>query len=211
VRRPLDLDLYLVTDTTMCGDRGVPETVRRAVAGGVTAVQVRDPQASGKRLCELVAQVRDVLADTGVPVLVNDRLDVALVSGADGVHLGQSDLPVEDARRVAGEGLVIGLSVSDATELAVARDLPPGTVDYLGIGPVFDTPTKPDASAALGLDGLRELVADTSKPAVAIGGVKADNAAEVVRTGVAGLCVVSEICAADDPEAAAARLREVNR
>ena len=206
----LDLSLYLVTDTALCGARGVPATVREAVAGGVTVVQVRDPRATGRELFELVTEVRAELSGTGVPLLVDDRLDVALAAGADGVHLGQSDLPAA-AARAAAPGLLIGWSVTCAAELAAVAEMPAGTVDYLGIGPVFSTPTKPDAAAELGVGGLRELVAATGLPCVAIGGVHAGNAAEIAATGVDGLCVVSEICAADDPRAAAARLRKVHR
>lgn len=207
----LDLSVYLVTDTELCGARGVPRTVREAVAGGATVVQVRDPRATGRQLCELVTAVRAELAEfPAVPLLVDDRLDVALAAGADGVHLGQSDVPPEQARRIAPE-LLIGWSVSDAAELAETAAFPPGTVDYLGIGPVFGTPTKPEAAPALGVAGLRELTAATELPAVAIGGVHADNAAEIAATGVRGLCVVSEICAAADPASAAARLRKVYR
>ncbi|GAB3299259.1 thiamine phosphate synthase [Parasphingorhabdus pacifica] len=205
----IDLSLYLVTDTALCAQRGVPETVRAAVAGGVTAVQVRDPHATARELCAVTAGLREMLAGTGVALLVDDRLDVALASGADGVHLGQSDLPVERAREIAGPDAIIGWSVSDASELATTGLLPRGTIDYLGIGPVFATPTKPDAAVATGIDGLRRLVVDADLPAVAVGGIHADNAAGVLGTGVDGLCVVSEICAAPDPEFAARRMREV--
>lgn len=204
-----DLRVYLVTDTAMCGARGVPETVRRAVAGGATAVQVRDPDASGRELHELVERVREELVGTGVVLLVDDRLDVALTARADGVHLGQSDLPVERVREIVGPNLLVGWSVTNRAELDAAAALPAGTVDYLGLGPVFSTPTKPGHAAPTGLDGLRELVAATALPTVAIGGVHVDNAAEVAATGVGGLCVVSEICAAADPAAAAASLRKV--
>lgn len=205
----VDLRLYLVTDTAMCGARGVPETVRRAVSGGATTVQVRDPHASGRELHELVARVREELVGTGVALLVDDRLDVALTAGADGVHLGQSDLPVERARAVAGPDLLVGWSVTDRTELDEANALPDGVVDYLGVGPVFSTPTKPGHAEPTGVDGLRELVAASRIPTAAIGGVHGDNAAQVAATGVGGLCVVSEICAAADPAAAAAGLRKV--
>ena len=204
-----DLTLYLVTDTAMCGARGVPETVRRAVAGGATTVQVRDPDASGRELHELVARVREELVGTGAALLVDDRLDVALTAGADGVHLGQSDLPVERARAVAGTDLLVGWSVTNRAELDAANALPAGTVDYLGVGPVLPTSTKPGHARPTGVGGLRELVAATELPTVAIGGVHVDNAAEIAATGVGGLCVVSEICAAADPLAAAAGLREV--
>ena len=204
--RPLDLSLYLVTDTVLCGDRGVVETVRAALRGGVTAVQVRDPHATTRELCALCEAVQQVLAGTGVPMVVNDRLDVALAIGADGVHLGQHDLTPEHARRLAGPGLVVGLSVSTEEELAQAAWLPPGVVSYFGVGPVAATPTKPDAARALGLDGTAALVAASPLPCVAIGGISIANALAVRVTGVAGLAVVSAICAATDPEAAAAAL-----
>jgi thiamine-phosphate pyrophosphorylase len=122
------------------------------------------------------------------------------------VHLGQDDVHVEDARRLAGPGLLIGLSVSTPEELSAATALPDGTVDYLGLGPVFATPTKTDAKEALGIEGLADLVRRTSLPCVAIGGIHAGNADDVRGTGVDGLAVVSAICTASDPAAAAAAL-----
>jgi thiamine-phosphate pyrophosphorylase len=141
-----------------------------------------------------------------VAVIVNDRLDVALAAGADGVHLGRDDVPPEDARRVAGPGQSIGWSVTGPDDL----DVVPGTVDLLGIGPVFATATKPDAAPPTGIDGLRRLWADARAlglPAVAIGGIDPDNAGEVLATGVPGLCVSSAIVAAPDPGAVARTLR----
>ena len=201
-RPPLDLDLYLVTDTALCGPRGVVETVRRALPGGVSAVQVREPAATTRELCALSRALLEVLAGTGVPLLVNDRLDVALAVGAQGVHLGQSDLPAEDAHRIAPD-LLLGLSVSTAAQVALAPDW----LDYLGVGPVQATATKPEAAAALGLAGAAALVAAARVPCVAIGGIGPANAAAVRATGVAGLAVVSAVCAADDPAAAATALR----
>ncbi|MBP2416636.1 thiamine phosphate synthase [Microlunatus capsulatus] len=201
-RPALDLDLYLVTDSALCGPRGVVETVRRALPGGVTAVQVREPRATTRELCALSRELLAVLAGTGVPLLVNDRLDVALAVGAQGVHLGQSDLPAEDAHRVAPE-LLLGLSVSTPEQVAAAPDW----LDYLGVGPVRATATKPEAAAPLGLAGTAALVAAARVPCVAIGGIGPANAAEVRSTGVAGIAVVSAVCAADDPAAAAAALR----
>lgn len=207
----IDLTLCLVTDTALCGSRGVVPTVRAAVKGGATAVQLRDKDASARELCALAASVREALDGEGVPLLVNDRLDVALAAGADGVHLGQSDLPVEPARRLAGPDFVIGLSVSTMQELRAADALPRGTVDYLGVSPVFGTPTKPDAADAVGLDGLGAFCAGTQLPCVAIGGIGPHNAAAVRATGVAGIAVVSAICAADDVTRAAASLRGVEQ
>ncbi|GAA4963832.1 thiamine phosphate synthase [Kineococcus glutinatus] len=204
--RPADLTLYLVTDTHLAGARGVPDVVRAAVAGGVSAVQVRDKDASRRELLALVRAVQDAVAGTGVPVLVDDAVDVALLAGADGVHLGQDDLPVQEVRALLGPDKLLGLSVSTPGQARAACALPPGTVDHLGAGPVWSTATKPDAAAPLGLDGLREVVAASALPVVAIGGIGAADAEAVRATGVAGICVVSAVCAAPDPAAAARAL-----
>ncbi|SDQ36859.1 thiamine phosphate synthase [Quadrisphaera sp. DSM 44207] len=209
-RRPLDPTLYLVTDTALSAPRAVPDVVRAAAAGGASAVQVRDKRASARDLLALVRAVRDALADhPSVAVLVDDAVDVAVLAGADGVHVGQSDLPAEEVRALLGPQRLVGLSVGSAAEAAAAADLPPGTVDYWGLGPVWATPTKPDAAAPLGLDGLRALVAPARRAGVAtvaIGGVDAERAPAVRATGVDGICVVSAVAAAADPRAAAARL-----
>jgi thiamine-phosphate pyrophosphorylase len=205
--RPLDPRLYLVTDTALSRPRAVPDVVRAAVAGGVTAVQVRDKHASRRELYELTLAVRAVLPP-GVALFVNDAVDVALLAGADGVHVGQDDLPPAEVRALIGPDRLLGLSAGSPEELAVALALPPGTVDVVGIGPVWSTPTKPDAGTGLGPDGVAAL-ADRARAAglrsVAIGGIDAGNAASV--TGVDGVCVVSAICAAPDPTAAARELR----
>ncbi|GAB7190929.1 thiamine phosphate synthase [Kineococcus sp. NUM-3379] len=204
--RGADLSLYVVTDTHLCGGRGVPDVVAAAVAGGATAVQVRDKDASRRELLALVRAVQAALAGTGVPVVVNDAVDVALLAGADGVHVGQDDLPAQEVRALLGPGVLLGLSVSTVAQALAAERLPAGTVDHLGVGPVWRTDTKPGAAEPLGLDGLREVVAATTLPCVAIGGIDARNAAAVRATGVAGLCVVSAVCAAPDPAAAARSL-----
>jgi len=206
-RPALDLSLYVVADTAVCGTRAVVTTILAAVRGGATAVQVREPLATTRQLCQLAQIVHQALAGTGVPLLVNDRLDVALAVGAEGVHLGQSDLPATQARRIAGPDLLVGLSVSTLEQMAAANALPAGTVDYLGLGPVFATLTKPLAAPALGLELTARLAAGTSLPCVAIGGIDAANAAQVRATGVDGIAVVSAVCAATNPKAAAAALR----
>ncbi|WP_432546760.1 thiamine phosphate synthase [Kineococcus sp. SYSU DK004] len=205
-RERFDPSLYLVTDTALCGDRGVVDTVRAAVAGGVSAVQVRAKDAADRELLELVRRVRDALAGTGVALLVDDAVDVALLAGADGVHLGQSDLPAEEVRRLVGPDLLLGLSVSD---VAGVRAAPAGALDYLGVGPVWATPTKPLAAPPLGPGGVREVVAAAAEralPCVAIGGVHGHNVEQLRGLGLAGTCTVSEVCAAEDPAAAAAGL-----
>ena len=214
------LELYLVTDTASCGARGVAETVRLAVRGGVTLVQVREPGLGTRDLCALAQAVSEVLVGTGVPLVINDRVDVALAVGADGVHLGQGDLPPHVARdllRVPRPGLrpslgpqaLVGLSVSTAEQVAEAEawNRRGRVVDYLGVGPVWATPTKPEAAAPLGVERAGALAASTDLPCVAIGGIGPGNAVSVRALGVAGVAVVSAICAAPDPTHAAAQLR----
>ncbi|WP_448641811.1 thiamine phosphate synthase [Geodermatophilus sp. URMC 63] len=207
MRPPLDPTLYLVTDTALSAPRTVPDVVRAAVAGGVTAVQVRDKTASRRELYELTLAVKAVL-DPGVALFVNDAVDVALLAGADGVHVGQDDLPPAEVRALIGPDRLLGLSAGSDDELAVALALPPGTVDVVGIGPVWTTPTKPDAGTGLGPEGVAALAAaarDGGLRSVAIGGISAERAPQV--TGVDGICVVSAVCAAPDPAGAARTLR----
>jgi thiamine-phosphate pyrophosphorylase len=206
-RPALDLSLYLVLDQELCGDRSVLATVQAGVRGGVSVVQVREPRASTRQLCRIAEVVLGGLAGTGVPLVINDRVDVALAVGAQGVHLGQDDLPAAAARRIAGPDLVIGVSVGTRAQVDEVLALDAGTVDYLGISPVFGTPTKPEAGPGVGLDGARALIAAAGGiPCVGIGGIGVANAGTVWDTGVHGLAVVSAICAAADPEAAAAAL-----
>jgi thiamine-phosphate pyrophosphorylase len=189
----------------------VADVVRAAVAGGVTAVQVRDKLASRRDLLALTRAVRSALVGTShVRVLVNDAVDVALMAGADGVHVGQDDLPASEVRALIGPDRLLGLSVTSRADLDAALTLPTGTLDLVGLGPVWGTPTKPDAAPALGPAGIRDLASAARAAgltAVAIGGISADRAAEVAATGVEGICVVSAVCAAADPAAAAAALR----
>lgn len=202
--RPFDPTLYLVTDTLLCGDRGVPGTVRAAVAGGVTTVQVRAKDASDRERLALVRAVQEVLVGTGVALFVDDAVDIALLAGVDGVHLGQSDLPADEVRRLVGPDLLLGLSVSNPAEVLAA---PVDALDYFGVGPVWATSTKPLAAAPLGPAGLAEVVDGAPLPSVAIGGIHPDNLLSVRDSGVVGFCVVSEICAAADPSQAARDLR----
>jgi thiamine-phosphate pyrophosphorylase len=209
--RAFDPRLYLVTDTALCAPRSVPEVVAAAVAGGVTAVQVRDKTAGRRDLLALTRAVQAVLAGRpDVALIVNDAVDVALLTGADGVHVGQDDLPAAEVRALLGHDALVGVSVGGAADLDEVLSLPSGTVDLVGLSPVWATPTKPDAGSGLGLDGVRDLAAAARAGgllSVAIGGIHADNAAAVASSGVDGICVVSDICAADDPAAAARTLR----
>lgn len=198
-RQQFDLSVYLVTDARLCGARGVVETAIAAARGGATIVQLRDPDAPTRRLVEEARALVAALAPFGVPLIINDRVDVALASGAQGVHVGQSDMAPADVRALIGPDAILGLSVGSDAELA-ASDLAP--VDYVGIGPVNGTATKADAGAAIGVDGFAAFRPRIALPAVAIGGIKVDHTAAVIRAGADGVAVVSAICAAEDAKAA---------
>ena len=194
--------LHLVTDSTLCGARGVLAVGEAAVRGGARVVQLREKTLPTRAFVERARALKALLQPLGVPLIINDRLDVALACGADGVHVGQEDLSPRDMRRWLPDGL-IGLSIERIEQLDAAERLP---VDYYGASPVFATATKADAAPALGLEGLRALRARTMRPLVAIGGIGAHNAAAVMAAGADALAVVSALCAAPDPEHAARRL-----
>ena len=201
-----DYTLYLVTDTALAGPRGVEAVVQAAVAGGVTIVQWREKGGDARAALARVRSLRAWLRERAVPLIINDDVDLALACDADGVHVGQGDLPCAEVRRRAGAAMVVGVSVGTVAE---ARQAVRDGADDLGVSPVFATPTKPDAPAPAGLDGLRAIRAAVRLPLVAIGGIHAGNAAEVIAAGADGLAVVSAIMAAADPCAAALALRAV--
>jgi thiamine-phosphate pyrophosphorylase len=205
MRPPFDLSLYLVAGTPVSGGRGLVETVREAVSGGVTMVQVRDPRAATRRLVEETYSLKKLLQPQNVALIVNDRIDVVLAAGADGVHLGQDDMTASDARRLLGEDFIIGLSVGSPAEFEASRDHL-HAVDYLGVGPVRSTSTKSDAGNAIGVEGLAKIRALTTLPIVGIGGLAAGQVGDVVRAGAGGAAVVSAICGAADPKEAAREL-----
>jgi thiamine-phosphate pyrophosphorylase len=200
------LRLYLVTDQQALLGRTLTDVVLAAVQGGVTCVQLREKQASTRDFVRLACALNDLLQAVGVPLVINDRIDVALASGAQGVHLGQSDLSVTQARRLLPPQVFIGLSVETMEDVARAAGQP---VDYLGVSPIYPTPTKTDTAAPWGLEGLRQVRAETDLPLVAIGGIHLGNAAEVLQAGADGLAVVSALCSADDPCAAAKSFRRL--
>ena len=197
---PSRFRLCLVTDRGLAQGRPLVEVVMRAVTGGATMVQLREKTATTRAFLEEARALQSLLAPHGVPLIVNDRADVALAIDADGVHVGQTDLPVEAVRAIIGPGKLIGLSITNA-ELIARPDA--AAADYLGIGPLHPQKTKADASAPLGLGGFAKLRRMTSKPVLAIGGVKPDDVPMLVEEGATGVAVVSAIMAAEDPEAAA--------
>ena len=200
------LRLYLVTDRPLAMGRELEWIVAEAVKGGATMVQLREKDIDTRGFIELAKRLQPVLREAGVPLIINDRVDVALAVDADGVHIGQSDMPYEIARRLLGPDKIIGLSVENMDEVREANSL---DVDYIGVSPVYSTATKTDTAPPFGLDGLREAVLLSRHPAVAIGGMNARTAPEVLKTGVDGIAVVSAICSAPSPREAAAYLRSI--
>lgn len=210
----IDYSLYLVLDPGLCGGAaGMVSTALAAVLGGCTIVQLRAPQWKKREMAECGRALLEALSPRHVPLVVDDHIDVALAIGAQGVHVGQKDLQPDVARRLMGPQALVGYSVSDASQLEAARGLvESGAVDYFGTGPIASTATKPDAAKPLGIEGFARLAAASPVPMVAIGSVKAENAAALARAGAAGLAVVSAICGQADPEASArALLAEFNR
>ena len=205
--RSCDLSVYLVTDTRLCGEFGVAATVAAAVAAGVTLVQLRDPEIDDDGFVAIGRAVAAVLSGTGVPLIVNDRVHLVTAIGADGVHVGQGDLRPDVARRMIGPTALLGLSVQTVEQVRAAEELGAGVIDYLGVGPVWPQVTKPDAADPSGLSRLESIVDVSPWPCVAIGGVDADRAALVRRTGAAGVAVVSAICGQPDVAAATSRIR----
>ncbi len=206
VTRPPDYSLYLVTDRALAAPKTIEEVVAAAIAGGVSVVQLREKDTSTLDFLLLARRLLNILRPAGVPLIINDRLDVALAAGADGVHLGQTDLPCREARQIMGPGAIIGLSVETIKQARQAEEL---DLDYLAASPVFATPTKTDAAPPWGLAGLTALRKQTSRPLIAIGGINRTNVEAVLRAGADGIAVVSAICAAGDPAAEARELREI--
>ncbi|GEA50254.1 thiamine-phosphate synthase [Vibrio inusitatus NBRC 102082] len=188
-------ELYFVTDDqqdieTLC------TVVKKAIAGGVTMVQIREKHGDVRAFIERAKAVKSVMQESGVPLIINDRVDVALAVDACGVHLGQSDMSVEDARRLLGDDKLLGLSVESEEQLLEAQSF---AVDYLGVSAIFATPTKTNTVKHWGIESLTKAVKLSNKPLVAIGGINDSNIKSVVGTGVDGIALVSAISAASDP------------
>ena len=203
--KSFDLGVYLVTDPHLCGPRGVLATASASVEGGATMVQLRDKTASDAELIALGKALKAAISTHAALLIVNDRIEVALAIDADGLHLGQRDADPAQARARLGSQAIIGLSVETP---ALARAANPELIDYLGVGPVFATATKADHATPLSFDGLRAICREAPElPKVAIGGLHAEHAGDVIRAGAQGLAVVSAICTAGDPRAAARAIR----
>lgn len=195
--------LYLVTDRGLCGRKSLEDVVLQAVKGGVSCVQLREKDISTRLFVSEAQSMMKLLEPYKVPLIINDRIDVALACGADGVHIGQDDMPYAVARKLLGPKAIIGLSVETWADVEESRKL---DVDYIGVSPVFETPTKTDTKGAWGLDGLAKIKKISRHPLVAIGGLNESNVRETIEAGADSVAVVSAICAASDPEAAARKL-----
>ncbi len=203
----IDYSLYLVTDRRLSLGRATVNIVGAAVRGGITCVQLREKQCATREFIAEARAVREMLDETGtnIPLIINDRLDVALAVGADGVHLGQTDMHIADARRLVGATMIIGISV-ESVEDAIRAEAE--GADYIGISPVFATPTKNDTAPPLGLTGISRIRAAVSLPLVGIGGINHENAPAIIRAGADGVAVVSAIVSATCPRSAATTLKQ---
>ena len=196
--------IYLVADVDYLAKRNLIDVVLQAVSGGVTAVQLRAKHLDGRAYLELATELKKALAGLQTPLLLNDRVDIALAAGVDGVHLGQSDLPVAFAREMLGDEAIIGVSVETLAEVEEANNLP---VSYIAASPVFDTSSKMDTAAAWGLVGLARVCELSRHPVCAIGGLNSANLGAIRAAGVQYAAIISAICGENDPKTAAEILR----
>jgi thiamine-phosphate pyrophosphorylase len=198
--------IYLVTDRGLCRNRKLEDVVLQAVQGGVAYVQLREKDISTRLFVEEAIAIKKILKPHSVPLIINDRIDVALACDAEGVHIGQDDMPYAIARKMMGAKAIIGLSVEDWKDVEECQKL---DVDYIGVSPIFTTPTKTDTKGTWGLDGLVKIKTFSRHPLVAIGGINESNARAVLETGADCLAVVSAICAAAHPAAATNKLNNL--
>ncbi|MFI3323247.1 MAG: thiamine phosphate synthase [Rikenellaceae bacterium] len=203
MRVAFDLSLYLVTDSDLAAGRDLEQIVCRAVEGGVTIVQLREKELPTGEFVARARRLKAALEPYSIPLIINDRIDVALAADADGVHIGQSDMSYEDARAILGEDKIIGLSVESLEEVVAANTL---DVDYIGISPLHATPTKTDTATPFEIEGCCKAVDLSVHPTVAIGGINLGNVAQTMACGVDGVAVVSAIICAEDPKAASDQL-----
>lgn len=203
-KRKVDYSLYLVTDRTLSLGRSNLEVIQAAVEGGVTMVQLREKKATTREFYQEGLKIKDYLISQHIPLIINDRIDIALALGADGVHLGQEDMPVDLARRILGPQMLIGASVFTREEAKRAEAL---GADYLGLSPIFTTETKPELSQQIGTEGIPRLKQAVKIPVVGIGSMGQANTYEAVKAGLDGVAVVSAICSQQDPRAAAAAIK----
>jgi thiamine-phosphate pyrophosphorylase len=199
----VDYALYLVTDRDILGDRDLLTAVEESLKGGVTMLQLREKTASSRNFYQLALRMKELAATYQVPLIINDRLDIALAADAGGLHVGQDDLPITVARRILGPGKILGYSVSTVAEAVYGEQ---NGADYLGAGPVYATGSKADAGSPIGIDGLRRIRQSVAIPVVGIGGIGEANILDVKRAGADGASVISAIMGRQDLKRAASTL-----
>jgi thiamine-phosphate pyrophosphorylase len=200
-------DLYLVTDMNAFLGKQLEDVVKLAVEGGVTVVQLREKNIDTRAFVEKAISLKRLLKTYNIPLIINDRIDVALAVKADGVHIGQNDMPLGILMEIVPKNMIVGISVETIEQ---ALEVESYKVDYLGVGPIFTTPTKTYFDEKpWGLEGLRKLRSKTKHKLIAIGGINKGNAEEVIRAGADGLAVVSAICSANQPGDAASELLRI--
>lgn len=205
ITKPFDLSLYLVTDRELSLGRSLEYIVSEAIKGGVTMVQLREKSSTTWEFITIARAIKQLLLPTGIPLIINDNVDVALAVEAEGLHIGQGDMPYAEARRLMGIDAIIGLSVENYDQAVEADQM---DLDYIGISPVFLTETKHDTAAALGFEGIAQIKMLCKHPAVAIGGINLSNTSQIIKAGADGIAVVSAICSAADPKAASEMLKK---
>ncbi len=200
----MDWDLYLVTDRELSR---LPffDMIEKALEGGVTVIQIREKKLSTKEFIEEALKIKEIAKRKGVPTIINDRVDIALAVDADGIHLGNEDMPIEMARKIMGKK-IIGASAHSVEE---AMDKERKGANYIAVSPVFFTPTKPDAGTPLGREGIRKIKEAVKIPVIAIGGINKNNVVEVIKSGADGVAVVSAIVCSEDPEKTAREMRDL--
>lgn len=202
------IELYLVTDESACLGRDIFWVVEEAVKGGVTMVQLREKFLDTRAFIDRAIKMKAILAPYNVPLIINDRVDVALASDADGVHVGQSDMPYYILKKILPPGKIIGLSAEKKEDVAEAENW---ELSYLAVSPLFATPSKTDHSEPWGMDGLKWVKENSKHPLVVIGGLNASNAQDVMHQGASGIAVISAICSAESPFEAASNLKSLTR
>ena len=204
-KEDIDYSVYLVTDRRNKTDEEFLNIIEEAIKGGTTIVQLREKDASTKEFYDLALRVKEITSKYGVPLLINDRIDIALAVDSEGVHIGQDDMPADIAREIIGEDKILGVSASTVEE---AKKAEMDSADYIGSGAVFPTATKDDADS-VSKDELKEIVDSIDIPVVAIGGITVKNASTLKGSGIAGFSVVSAIMSAEDPKEASKKLKEI--
>ena len=204
-KEDIDYSVYLVTDRRNKTDEEFLNIIEEAIKGGTTVVQLREKTASTKEFYDLALRVKEITSRYGVPLLINDRIDIALAIDSEGVHIGQDDMPADIAREIIGEDKILGVSASTVEEAKKAENY---SADYIGSGAVFPTATKDDADS-VSKEELKEIVDSIDIPVVAIGGITVENASSLKDSGIAGFSVVSAIMSAEDPKEASKKLKEI--